>query len=120
MRRLSSVFARSTERPRAGRGIGWTFRFMKKGQPREAALDSTPNSIDAGGMSVHSAAALRHPAAHPAFVLVLGDLAKRRFRGDEERSDGGRVLQRGAHHLARADDARLDQVLVLLVEGVEA
>ena len=52
--------------------------------------------------------------------LLLGDLADDRLGRQQQRRDGRRVLQGGAHDLGGVDHAGLDQVLVRLGEGVEA
>src|SRR3954468_2322013 len=52
--------------------------------------------------------------------ILLGTLGDHRFGGEEERRDGGRVRERGAHDLGRVDDAALDQVTVLEGLRVEA
>ena len=52
--------------------------------------------------------------------MSSGSLAHRRFGGDEQAGDRGRVLERGADDLGRIDHAGLDQVLVDLGLGVEA
>ena len=61
----------------------------------------------------------RRRACRPA-GLVLGQLAHRRFGGDEQARDAGGVLERGADDLGRVDHAGLDQILVDLGLGVEA
>src|SRR6185503_15441041 len=60
------------------------------------------------------------PRRHRRLLLLLGELRNEGFRGQKERRDRGRVLDREADHLGRVDDARLDQVLVPLGLGVEA
>src|SRR5215207_10121782 len=64
----------------------------------------------------HAAAAARRRVA--GFLLLL--LHDDRFRREEERGDRRGVLQRRAGHLRRVDDARLDQILVDVRQGVVA
>ena len=53
-------------------------------------------------------------------AVLLRRFDHRRFGGDHQAGDRGRVLQRGANHLGRVDDAGRDQVAVLFGLGVEA
>ena len=64
--------------------------------------------------SAHSA----HAAAHRHCRLVLG--IDRRFGGDQQAGDRGRVLQCGANDLGRVDYAGVDKVFIDLGLGVEA
>ena len=50
-------------------------------------------------------------------LLLLDD---DRFRREEERRDRRGVLERRARHLRRIDDARLDEILIRVREGVVA
>src|SRR5260221_2063560 len=59
-------------------------------------------------------------AAAVRLALRLGALGHEGLGRQHERGHGGRVLQRRAHDLRGIDDARLDEVLVLLGRRVEA
>src|SRR5581483_1482590 len=48
-----------------------------------------------------------------ALILLLGLVRDQRLGGQHQRGHRRRVLQRGAHHLGRVDDAGFDEVLVL-------
>src|SRR5262249_17321434 len=67
-----------------------------------------------------------HPAAHSARArrhgrrLLLRHLGDHRLGGDEQASHGSRVLQCGAHHLGRIDNAFRHQIAVVAGLGVEA
>ena len=52
--------------------------------------------------------------------LVFRKLADRRFGGDQQAGDRGRVLEGGADDLGRVDHAGRNQVLVGVGLGVEA
>src|SRR6516165_3365958 len=68
---------------------------------------------------VHAAhaAARRHGGAGRRLLRELGDHG---FGGDQERRDGGGVLDRDANHFGRVDDALGDEVAVLAGLAVEA
>src|SRR6516165_2439459 len=68
---------------------------------------------------VHAAhaAARRHGGAGRRLLRELGDHG---FGGDQERGDGGGVLDRDANHFGRVDDALGDEVAVLAGLAVEA
>src|SRR5690606_7121256 len=66
--------------------------------------------------STHAA----HAAGHAALVVVLGTIGDHGLGGQHEARHGGGVLQRGAGHLGRVDDARGQQVLEGTGRGVEA
>src|SRR5207244_2966422 len=70
--------------------------------------------------SVHSAHAAAVAAGHRRFLLLFRNLRHERFRREQERRDGRRVLERRTHDLGRVDDARLHQILVSVREGIEA
>src|SRR5690606_40819483 len=53
-------------------------------------------------------------------VLLLRLLGDESLGGEEQAGHRRRVLQRGADHLGRVDDAGLEQVLVLAGRGVPA
>src|SRR6201996_250258 len=74
-----------------------------------------------GGSEIHAAhaAARRHAACAGALVL-LGQLGDHGFRGDQQRSHRGSVLDRGTDHLGRVDDALGDHVDVFAGLAVEA
>jgi len=61
---------------------------------------------------VHSAHAAHAAAGRAACrgLVLLRQLGHDAFGREEQAADGGRVLQRGAGHLGRVDDAGLDQV----------
>src|SRR5690606_943364 len=66
-------------------------------------------------------------AAHTAHVrhsrgggFVFRQLGDRRFGGDQQTGDRGRILQRGAHDLSRVDHTGLDEVFIDVGRSVEA
>src|SRR3954465_14911687 len=70
------------------------------------------------GSEVHAAhAAVAAGHGRSVLLRLVGDDG---LGGEEERRDGGGVLQRRAGDLGRVDDAGLDQVHVLAGGGVEA
>src|SRR5436305_1276024 len=71
-----------------------------------------------GDLEVHAAHAA-HAATHGGHGgLVFRQLAHRRFGGDEQAGDRGRILERSADDLGRVDHAGGDQVLVHVGRGV--
>src|SRR5690349_16003079 len=62
----------------------------------------------------------RHAARHPGVLLLLGNLGDHRLGRQHHRCDRRRVLQRRAGDLGRVDDARLEHVRELVVQGVVA
>src|SRR5262249_2139831 len=72
-----------------------------------------------GGSEVHAAhaAAARHRRHRRLFLRHFGD---HRLGGHEKAGDRGGVLECGAHHLGRIDDALLDHVDIVFGLGVEA
>src|SRR5579863_4475125 len=76
---------------------------------------------DKAGSEIHAAhaAARRHAASATAGVL-LRQFGDHGFGRDQERGHGGCVLDRGANHLGRVDDALGDQVAVFAGLAVEA
>ena len=89
---------------------------------KKGAACAAPFGISVGGsagLEVHAAhAAAARACGIGGFLLrMLGD---HRLGGDQQAGDRSRVLQRRAHDLGRVDDAGRDEVLVLLVLGVEA
>src|ERR671930_1180955 len=73
----------------------------------------SPDSVE---LEVHVAAAARHGRG----LLLLRLVGHHRLGGEEQAGDGGRVLQRGADHLGRVDDPRLEHVAVLAGGRVQA
>src|SRR5690606_19606322 len=71
-------------------------------------------------LEVHAAHAAHAAAARHCRGRLLGQLGDHRLGGDEERSDRGRVLEGGADHLHRVDDAHGDHVAILTGLGVVA
>src|SRR5690606_23502480 len=69
-------------------------------------------------LEVHAAHAAARHCRHRR--LVFGHFADRRFGGDQQTGNRGRVLQRGPDDLGRVDHTGLDQVLVSVGLGVEA
>src|SRR5690349_2551216 len=70
------------------------------------------------GSEIHAPAHAAHTtAAHPSHTAgaatLFGPLGHHRFRGDHQRRDGSRVLQRRTHDLGRIDDAGAYQILEL-------
>src|ERR1700690_2510777 len=76
---------------------------------------------DKTGSEIHAAhaAARRHAASATAGVL-LRQFGDHGFGRDQQRGHGGCVLDRGANHLGRVDDALGDQVAVFAGLAVEA
>src|SRR4051812_12826114 len=74
------------------------------------------------GRDLHHAraAAMAVAAAAAARLLLLRTLGDEGLGGEEERRDGRRVLERGAHDLGRVDDAGVHQVLELAGRAVPA
>src|SRR5882724_2770618 len=66
--------------------------------------------------AAHAAATRRHAAAG----VLLRHFGHHGFRGDQQRRDRGRVLDRHTHDLGRVDDALGDQVDIFAGLGVEA
>src|SRR5262249_6762848 len=64
-------------------------------------------------------AATRRTARGRALFLLLGLLGHQRLGGQHQRGHRRGILERAADDLGRIDDARLDQILVLLGGGVE-
>jgi hypothetical protein len=53
-------------------------------------------------------------------LVILGHVGDQGVGGQEERADAGRVLKGVAGDLGRVDDAGLDQVGVLILQGIVA
>ena len=66
--------------------------------------------------AAHAAATRRHAAT----CVLLRHFGHHGFGGDQQRRNGGRVLDRHANHLGRVDDALGDQVAVFAGLRVEA
>src|ERR1700723_65307 len=76
---------------------------------------------DKNGSEVHAAhAAARRHAASAAAGVLLRQFGDHGFGRDQQRGHGGSVLDRGANHLGRVDDALGDQVAVFAGLAVEA
>src|ERR1700722_10840105 len=76
---------------------------------------------DKTGSEVHAAhAAARRHAASAAAGVLLRQFGDHGFGRDQQRGHGGSVLDRGANHLGRVDDALGDQVAVFAGLAVEA
>src|SRR5712691_3083824 len=90
-------------------------RTRREGRPRPRC--------QSGRVSLWRTASV-HPAAtgHTGWALLTipRDLADDRLGREEQRRDGRRDLQSGADDLGRVDDARLNQVLVIVGERVES
>src|SRR5882672_4713010 len=67
--------------------------------------------------AAHAATARRHAAST---CVLLRNFSHHGFGGDQESRNRSRVLDRGADHLGRVDDALGDQVAVLAGLAVEA
>src|SRR6516225_1582187 len=65
----------------------------------------------------HAATAARHRGHGRLFLWHFGD---HRLGGHQETGDRSSILERGAHHLGRIDDALLDHVDIVFGLGVEA
>src|SRR4029077_13185378 len=70
-------------------------------------------------LEVHPAAVVVTAARSPGRCL-LGDVGDERLRRQDHRRDRSRVLERRPGDLGRVDDALLEHVAVLALEGVEA
>ena len=52
--------------------------------------------------------------------IVLRQFGHHRFRGDQETSDRGRILQGATHDLGRIDDALADEIAVFAALRIKA
>src|ERR1700723_3702851 len=72
------------------------------------------------GLEIHITHATHAAAGYTAGGFLLGVLNHTGFSRDDQRRDGGRILQGDAHDLGRVDDAGLDQVFELAGLGIVA
>src|SRR5882757_6476496 len=83
--------------------------------------DAAPRPGHGLDLEVHAAhAAAGGHAATAAAGVLLRRFGDHGFRGDQQRGHGGCVLDRGADHLGRVDDALGDQIAVFAGLAVEA
>src|SRR4051794_38613654 len=101
---------------------------MIAGRVKRSSKNKTPASLPGfrilsfagmAGSEIHAAHAAARGHRRTGAAL-LGQLGDHGFRGDQERGHRGCVLDRGADHLGRVDDALGDEVDVLAGLGIEA
>src|SRR4051812_32707239 len=93
-------------------------RLNGDGAPRKGAPPNTAFSREAGLHHAAHAAHVGHAAA--AAVVLVRDLGHDGLGGQDVLGDRRGVLERGARHHGRVDDAGGDEVRVLAGRGVEA
>src|SRR6185437_6128843 len=88
-------------------------RVRERGPARGAGPLSLPG-IQVDLIVGHAAAATGHGGS----LVLLRQVGDDRLGGQQHGGDRGRVLQAGTGHLQGVDNARLEHVLILAVEGV--
>src|SRR4051812_23268994 len=86
---------------------------------RDRSEAATPRrAVPAGRLEVHVAAVAMATSRHR--VLLLRNVRDERLGRQDHRRDRGRVLERRTGDLGRVDDALVEHVPVLALEGIEA
>src|SRR5262249_51875485 len=95
----------------------WMGSPPRRKRPRRSGAFRAKSKANAAGLVIHSAHSA-HPAAGHRGSLLLRGFHDDGFGGNDEASNGGRILQGDAHDLGRVDDAKLHQIAVLAALGV--
>src|SRR5579862_8969724 len=91
----------------------------RSGAPICVLFQLEASSWELSLVHVAHATATVSAARHRSFLLFR-NLRDQGFGGQHQAGDGAGILQGGAHDLCRIEHASLDQILVLVGEGVEA
>src|SRR3954447_23724830 len=105
-----AVRRKATLKDRDRAHLGWWRDRSEAATPRRA--------VPAGRLEVHVAAVAMATSRHR--VLLLRNVRDERLGRQDHRRDRGRVLERRTGDLGRVDDALVEHVPVLALEGIEA
>src|SRR5664280_2153385 len=94
--------------------MDWGSRTTRASPRPRPCLLGQPSRSEPHSATAHTTAA-RHGRGR-----LLRQFGDHRFGGHQEACDRAGILQHGAHHLGRIDDAGLDHVDVFLFLGIEA